>query len=236
LFIVAGMTRRELLVRRCAEGDIEAWQELQLTLVPEILELAGGNRHLKRKRLSRDEDHLSDVKVKTLVRLSREDFTNLREFLKRQQELPATNADDFDTRFKNWLFGAVDFAARARITEYFGRRPKLSSSEAGRPQLSKVDVHSYAGRLDEEPERGFLQTLGMTARLTVAELFTRIEREFTAEEARAMQLYYRAERSFEEIARELALEDAKAADQLIRKLNARLRYRVAKQDAEVESA
>lgn len=226
------MTRREQLVRRAAQGEIDAWQELLLTLSPEILAVGRRNRLLRRKGLAKLDDHLAEVQVGTLERLSREQFSNLQDFLKREQELPAKDGADFDSRFHDWVFGAVDYAARAYVTKRYGRRPKVPSSEAERPQLSKVDLHTYAGRLDQEPERGFLQTLGMTARLTVAELFARIEQEFTADEARAMQLYYRAERSFEEIARELGLADGKAADQLIRKLNARLRYRVAKQDAE----
>jgi DNA-directed RNA polymerase specialized sigma24 family protein len=72
----------------------------------------------------------------------------------------------------------------------------------------------------------------VTTRLTVAEILAFIAENFSADEAKAMHLHYLEGRSYAELASELSLRDAKAAEQLIRRLNARLRYRFAPQSDE----
>src|SRR5690606_36023114 len=93
-------------------------------------------------------------------------------------------------RFDLWLWKAVHYAVLGQIRAQTGPRPKRERKEEERPLLSKADVHSRAGRWDEEPGREFLRTLGMTARITSAEIFAWMEREFSAQEVRAMRLYY----------------------------------------------
>jgi DNA-directed RNA polymerase specialized sigma24 family protein len=119
----------------------------------------------------------------------------------------------------------VDFVIREHLRKRFGRAPRLSDPAAPK-QPSKRDLQTQAGRLDDEHiERSFMRTLGMTAKLTAAEIFAHVARDFAPKEAEAIHMYYAQDRSFEEIAQELGLASAKDADKLVRKLNARLRYR-----------
>jgi hypothetical protein len=67
--------------------------------------------------------------------------------------------------------------------------------------------------------------MGVTARMTVAEIFRYVATSFSPEEAKAVQLYFAQGCGYNELARELALGEPKQAEQLIRRLNARLRYR-----------
>ena len=71
----------------------------------------------------------------------------------------------------------------------------------------------------------------MTAKLTFAEIFAHIERDFPADEARALRLYYVEDQGYPQIAEALGLPADKDAELLIRRLNARLRYRFVESEA-----
>ncbi|HKU38439.1 MAG TPA: hypothetical protein VJR89_09840 [Polyangiales bacterium] len=212
------------LVQRTVGGDTQAWSALQAQLDSMILRMARHHRDLRRKGLADREDDLAEVRTAALERLATNDFHNLRSFVERSADAPQASS------FESWVYGVVDFAVRDHLRKRFGRAPKLTAAQTGRPQPSKRDLQSQAGRWDDEPDRNLLTAAGITTRLTVAQILAFIANAFTAEEVRAVQLYYVDGRSYEEIASELALPDAKQAEQLMRRLNARLRYRFVAQD------
>lgn len=67
--------------------------------------------------------------------------------------------------------------------------------------------------------------MSVTTRLTLDEIVTYIDVNFTAVEARALHMYFMQDRNLDEIARTLDLPDTKSAERLVRRLVARLRYR-----------
>lgn len=208
------------LVQRTVAGEAAAWAELQVAVVPTVQAITRAHRGMRSKGLAAQPDDVAEVVTVTLERLARDDFQNLRRFYERSEQ--AGQPDSFDA----WLYGTVDFVVREHLRRRFGRAPK-QEAKAERPQPSKRDLQSHAGRLDDDGalDRMLLSQLGMTMRLTAAQIFAHIERDFTPDEARALRMYFSDDAGFEEIAKALALADAKAAERLIRRLNARLRYR-----------
>jgi DNA-directed RNA polymerase specialized sigma24 family protein len=223
LLIVAGPSVEDtsVLVRRTVDGVPGAWPALQALLEPAIAQIVKRHRDLRRKGLDRPDD-VAEVRTASLERLARNDFQNLRKFLEQVAEHP--RSESFDA----WLYGVVDFAVRDHLRKRYGRAPKLPSTDASRPQPSKRELQSQAGRLDDEsedPQRSLLEVVSVTTRLTLVEIFAFIADTFSPAEVTAIQLYYVDGNGFAEIADALALPDAKHAEQLIRRLNARLRHR-----------
>jgi DNA-directed RNA polymerase specialized sigma24 family protein len=204
---------------------MQAWSALQGQLDGMIVRIARHHRDLRRKGLADCEDDLAEVRTSALERLATNDFHNLRTFIERSAD--ATRASSFES----WVYGVVDFAIRDHLRKRFGRAPGATAKQAGRILPSKRDLQSQAGRLDDEPERNLLSAAGVTTLLTVSEILAFIASVFTPEEVRAVQLYYIEGRDHEEIASELSLRDSGQAEQLIRRLNARLRYRFAPRDS-----
>ena len=209
------------LVRRTLEGDSAAWTALQGVLDPTIVRIARRHQSLRRKGLAEQVDDIAEVRASSLQRLKANSFHNLRSFMQRHAQ--AAQGESFDT----WLYGVVDFAIRDHLRHRFGRAPKTTAAESGKVQPSKRDLGSRAGRLDDEPAPNLLTAAGVTGHLTVAEILAFIADNFSADEAKAMQLHYLEGRSYAELATELGLPDGKQAERLIRRLNARLRYRFA---------
>jgi DNA-directed RNA polymerase specialized sigma24 family protein len=215
-------------VAKVIAGDAHAWSALQARIEPEVNAMARRHPSMRAKGLATREDDVAEVVVATLERLARDNFKNLRRFAEQNKTAPDS------TSFDSWLYGATDFVIREHLRKRFGRAPKnLAPTQ---PQPSKRDLQSLAGRLYGEngdnsvPERSFIQTVSMTVKLTVAQIFEHIDQTFSAEEARALRMYYCEDRSFSEIASALTLEDDKSADRLLRRLNARLRYHFARSD------
>ena len=208
-------------VQRILQGDLTAWTELQTEIEPVILRIARRHKSLRNKQLADKPDDLADVRTAALERLAQKDFQNLRNFSERD----ANNENP--ESFESWLYGVVDYAIRDHLRKRFGRAPKVPSAQSGAVQPSKRDLQSRAGRLDDQPEHALLTAAGVTTRLTVAEVMAFVASAFTEQEAGAIRFYYLEGRAYEDIAQELALDDAKQAEQLIRRLNARLRYRFA---------
>jgi RNA polymerase sigma factor (sigma-70 family) len=211
------------LVRKTIDGDVAAWTALQSVLDPVISRIARRHQNLRRKGLADQVDDIADVRASALERLKNNEFHNLRSFMERHAE---AQAESFDS----WLYGVVDYAIRDHLRQRFGRAPKLPAALGGGVQPSKRDLGSRAGRLDDEPERALLTAAGVTTHLAIAEILAFIGENFSADEATAIRLHYLESRSYEEIASSLGLRDSKQAEQLIRRLNARLRYRFAPQD------
>jgi DNA-directed RNA polymerase specialized sigma24 family protein len=212
------------LVQKTIDGDTAAWTALQMLLDPTIVRIARRHQGLRRKGLADQVDDIAEVRASSLQRLKANSFHNLRSFMERHAE--SAQGESFDA----WLYGVVDFAIREHLRQRFGRAPKVPAAEGGGVQPSKRDLGSRAGRLDDEPERNLLTAAGVTTHLAVAEILGFIAENFSEDEAKAMRLHYLEGRSYAEIATELELRDAKQAEQLIRRLNARLRYRFAPQN------
>jgi DNA-directed RNA polymerase specialized sigma24 family protein len=209
------------LVQRTIAGDGLAWRELQAEIGPTIGAIACRHPGMRQRGLSALPDDIAEITTASLERLARSDFQNLKRYIERKPA-EASQPNSFD----GWLYGAVEYVIRDHLRRRYGRAPRIESGEALQVQPSRRDLQSHAGRLaDGGIERSFLVTVGMTAKLTAAQIFAHIERDFAADEARAMRLYYAQDCSFEEIAQELALPDGKSAERMIRRLNARLRYR-----------
>ncbi|HET6335998.1 MAG TPA: hypothetical protein VFG30_22380 [Polyangiales bacterium] len=215
------MAQLEALLHRTLVGDRDAWQQLQAALEPTILAIARRNPALRRKGLAASDDDLREITVSSFERFARQDFRNLRRFVERASQSPEAG-----TSFDNWVYGAVEFVIREHLRQRFGAAPQYAAADAARPQPSKRDLNSQAARLyDHEDQRALMQTLRVTTKLTAMQIMEHIAKEFTADEAAAVRLYYVEEQDFEEIAGALGLGDAKVAERLIRRLNARLRYR-----------
>lgn len=211
------------LVSRTIAGDRVAWSALQTTIGPTISAMAKRNPLLRKKGLAALPDDTAEVVTATLERLARQGFQNLQRFLER---FPAREDGTTwgDTDLDDWLYGTVDYVVREHVRTRFGRAPK-QANEDSQVLPSKRDLNTQAGRLDETSDRSFVRTLGMTTKITASEILAYIAQNFTADEARVMRLYFIDDQSLESIAEALDLPDAKAAERLIRKLNARLRYR-----------
>jgi DNA-directed RNA polymerase specialized sigma24 family protein len=217
----------DALLTRTIAGDVAAWQILQLRVSPTILKIARGHRSLRSKGFSRDDDALSEVLVSTLERLSDVSFANLQQFVEKQRE----NGPEAAQSFESWLYGAVNLEVMDFIRRKFGRAPKIDPEAPTQLRLSKRDLHTLAGRFDTpENEHALLRTVGLTRATTAEEVLRHIAAHFSADEVRAIRLYYIDGVGFAELAKELGLASEKEADRLVRKLNARLRYTFAQDE------
>lgn len=218
------------LVRRTLADEPGAWTALQAAAQPHIVSDARGHRGLRAKGLATSPDDLADIVTATLERLARSDFQNLRRYTAQSDARGGEGGS-----FRGWLYGTVEFVTREHLRKRFGRAPS-EASKAERPQPSKRDLQSRAGRLDDgELDRLLLTQVGMTARLTVAQIFEYIQRDFTPDEARALCMYFSDDAGFGDIASALGLADAKEARKLIKRLNARLRYKFLQDGSEAEA-
>lgn len=205
------------LLQRTLARDTSAWTSLQAELDPLVTKMARRHAGLRRKGLAERIDDLAEIRTAVFERFADDDFKNLRSYVARNEGTANPQS------FESWVYGSVDYAILEHMRRRFGRRPKSASQNAERSQPSKRDLHSHAGRLDDEHESS--ESASVTTRLTLAQIGAFIESALTAEEAEAIRLHYMENQTFQEIAVALGLSDAKAANQLIRRLNARLRYR-----------
>jgi hypothetical protein len=215
----------EELVRATVAGDANAWRALGDAIVPQIQSIARAHRGLRSRGLAQSSDDVAEVTTRTLERLTRDNHRNLVRYLAQLDERGADAAQSFDS----WLYGSIDFVIREHLRIRFGRAPKPAADDAPTvPRPSRRDLGTNAQRIDQDPtDRSELRALGLTARLSVAEILSYIDAEFDQASATALRMYYAEERGFAEIASALGLAEARDAEKLIRRLNARLRYRFA---------
>jgi len=181
---------------------------------------------MRARKLDVSEDDLAEVAVASFERLRARAFRSLQQYLEQAETVARPQS------FESWLYGAVEYAVREHLRRRYGRAPKSSVAAELAPKPNKRELASHAGRVDEEVlDRGLLHTLGVTTKLTAAAILGFVEAEFTPRDALAVRLYYLEERSFDELADLLGLPSAKDADRLVRRLNARLRYRFGHPDA-----
>lgn len=211
----------DALVRAVVAGDQAAWCELAAALTSQIAAIARSHPGMRKRGLAQSCDDVAEVTTATLERLARDGYRNLSRFLEQRDQSDRTRTQSFDS----WLYGATDFVIREHLRKRFGRAPKPSLDPLS-PQPSRRDLVSNAEPIEEaQLARSSARLLGVTAQLTLAQVFAYIAAEFDSTEARAMRLYYQDECSFEAIAAALDLGCARDAEKLIRRLNARLRHR-----------
>lgn len=222
----------DALIRAVVAGDAQSWQELVTVLAPSMESIARSHPAMRKRGLALHGDDIAEVVTTTLERLARDGHRNLSRYLAQRDAPESGRAQSFDS----WLYGAVDFVIRDHLRKRYGRAPKPSTPDACeecQPRASRRDLGTNASPLDEERlARSCARALGVTSQLSLAGIFAFVESEFDAAEIQAMRLYYQAERSFAEIASALDLPDARDAERLIRRLNARLRHRFAAPDRE----
>ena len=201
-------------------GDVDAWSALVGELLPRLCMWASQHRLLRAKGHT-GEDDVAEIATATMERLRAHDFRNLEHYLRQHEELGEVAAQSFDS----WLYGALDYCVRDYLRSRYGRAPQaLRAAELVLP--SKRDLGTLADRFPtgQEPAARFAQ-LGVTQQLTIAEVMQVVQTEFNETERTAFELYFFRDLGLEQVAAKLDLEDAKAADRLIRRLNARLRHR-----------
>jgi hypothetical protein len=167
-------------------------------------------------------DDVAEVTTTTLERLACDGYRNLTRYLERRDQLGLSRTQSFDS----WLYGATDFVIREHLRKRFGRAPRPAANAASEARPSRRDLASNAAPIEEDRlERSHIRVLGVTTRLTLAEIFAYVTIEFDPDEAQAMKMYYQDESSFAAIATALDLVGPHEAEKLIRRLNARLRHR-----------
>lgn len=215
------VTIEDALIRAVVDGDEASAHAFLAVVTPRIETLARAHAELKKRKLAQLEDDVAEVRMAALERIVRDDHKNLARYLAHREAHPERRPVDFES----WLFGTVDFSVRDHLRRRYGRAPRHDHSGPKPAAPSRRDAGTLAGRLDEEAlDRSLLRTLGATKRLTAAAILRYMREHFSAEECEAMRLFYYEDQGFAAIASRVGLPDAGAAEKLIRRLNARLRY------------
>lgn len=213
------MDAADAIIDEVVAGDPQAWPRLAELIAERIVAIARSHGQLRSRGLAGAADDIAEVQTATLERLARHDHSNLRKYVE-QRDRTSGVPQSFDS----WLYGAVEFVIRDHLRTRYGRARRTLRVDG--PTPSKRDINSHAGMLEEEHfDATYLRHLGMTARLTLAQIFAYVDETFTASEAAALRSYYEDDQSFGEIAQTLGLSGPGEAEKLIRRLNARLRYK-----------
>ncbi|MFM2420179.1 MAG: hypothetical protein RL385_4902 [Pseudomonadota bacterium] len=202
-------------------GDRAAWQTLMAQLDPNLRALARNHRELRKKNL-RSADDISEVTVHTFLRLAKDDFRNLRDFLDKHAD-----SADLQGALRGWISTAVHFEAMEHIRRKFGTfvAPK-PGSDAQYPQPSITDLNTHAGRIHlGAGDKIAMRTLSMTLKVTAAKIIAHAVEHFDAVEIKGLYAHYIEELSSQEMAEKLGLASPEEADRLVRRVKERLRVR-----------
>jgi DNA-directed RNA polymerase specialized sigma24 family protein len=197
----------ETLVERAADGDESSWRELIGHLEPRLTGLVRKQRFAR--RIGTNEDDVRNIFTEVVQRLRDDDFRRLRRYLAARAERPAMT-------FMPWLIVvtkriAVDYL-RAHA-EYLDRRHSDSTASPGKwvehgemPRSSLLD----GGRPP------------VTNQSTALAMLRYAYTELPPDQVRALELWI-LQNSFDDIATELELDDAKHASRVVRAALERLR-------------
>ena len=210
-------------VQAVVRGEPDAWHKFMAELAPAVASMATRNPQLRSRRQTSPDD-VAEIVTATFERLHRDNFRNLRHFLQQAENREAERTLTFDS----WLYGAVNYVVGDYLRQRYGRRPAADAPPDQR-RPSKRDLDSLAARIPTGMDLpAGRQGRGVTTQMTVAELLKLVADEFAPPEVRAFQLRFFEDRSFAEIAEALGMNDAQEVERLIRRINARLRYRLAR--------
>jgi DNA-directed RNA polymerase specialized sigma24 family protein len=218
----------EELVERTIGGEGDAWQELWLAVEPTLYRIAAHFRVTS--RLSRSDDDRRNIVVRVMGQLHADGFRRLRLYC-------ASRARRGDGTFRAWL---TTLAARSAISylrahpEYLGR-PGPDEVRRGRwAQILPLcgehddppsDAALRAGGRADEPGAAADPVRTMEGRALMARA-----RETLREDQLAALMLWLTGREHGEIAAELGLDGALAAERLVRSALKRMRDRIGRGD------
>jgi DNA-directed RNA polymerase specialized sigma24 family protein len=213
----------DALLRATLAGELSAWRSLQAALEPRIHAIVRRSPKARAWHFASSTDDIRDITVAAFERLSRNGFRNLRCYHERATQASCVR----NTTFDSWLHGAVEYAILDHIRKRFGRSPQQPRSAAdsplpSRPRRALLRDQEHLFVVDDPGFRA--ASVAITQRLLAKQVLAHVARSFSLQEAAAVRMYYLEDSELDEIARALRLPDAAAANRMIRKLNARLRY------------
>ena len=212
----------DVLVRAAVAGESAAWQRLQSAVIPQIARIARSHEGMRSRGLHAVVDDVNEVTICTLERIAGKDFRNLRGYLRQRDAPDNARPQSFDS----WIYGATDYAIREHLRRRFGRRPAGAQS-VERPRPSEREINTEATDVDSlVTPAARARAIGVTSALMMAKIIAYAEQSFSPDELRALKLHLSG-MDLAQIAEACALSGPDAADKLVRKLNARLRYRFA---------
>ena len=199
------------LVRRILRGDQGAWMELFSHYGPVVAALARTNRAMGSYRGS--EDDVRNVMTQVFERLRREDYRALRTFAPWHEKNPSKGLSD-------WLTIVTVNVIRNYIAA------KLGAPRADGANVKQL-VNTFADALAIDGDEPLVRP-HMTTKET-AHRIIEFAREHLAEDQMAVLAGWLEGSSFDELAADLHLANAKAADRLLRAALAKLRRQFAEQ-------
>jgi hypothetical protein len=199
------MKTDEEIVARVIKSDPSAWMSLFSKYGPIVAAIARTNRSMGSYR--GNEDDVRNVMAQVFERLRRDDYRALRTFAPWREK----NAGK---AFNDWLTIVTVNVIRNYIAKKLGA-PKDDGKSA--KQLVNTYADAIVAGVDEPLVRP-----QMTNKETANQILE-YAREHLAEEQLAVLAGWLEGSSFDELATELALGDAKAADKLLRSALAKLR-------------
>jgi DNA-directed RNA polymerase specialized sigma24 family protein len=206
---MGGEDELEALVARAATGDELAWQEMWRDIEPWLARIVAQPRFLG--RLGQREDDRSNIIVEVMARLRAEGFLRLGLYLQARRDNP-------QLRFRTWLRVV---AKRVGIDylrghpDYVDRRRHANASAPG-AWIEPGTLPSQSKLPGERPP--------VTNRGTAQQLLRYAAGAIPDDQRRALELWVQSE-SYDEIAREMSLDSAPAAEHLVRAAIERLRRR-----------
>jgi RNA polymerase sigma factor (sigma-70 family) len=192
------------VVAHVLKGDASAWLVLFSKYGPLVISIARTNRSMGSYRQS--EDEVRNVMAQVFERLRRDDYRALRTF--------GAWRDKTHKEFKDWLTILTVNVIRNYITAKLGT-PRRDGSSA------KQLVNTFASELKLDGNEPIVRP-SFTNREAANEIIA-FAHEHLAEEQMAVLAGWLEGTSFEELAAELHLVDARAADRLLRSALAKLR-------------
>ena len=209
----------EALVETCVTGDETAWQQLWAGVEPRLLRMVSQPRFLG--PLGQREDDCRNIVVEVLARLRAEDFNRLKIYLETRRVNPSL-------KFMTWLrvvTKRVGIDYLRGHPDYIDRRRQADRGSAPGEWVKAGTLPSGSKLHGERPpftNRGTAQQLLRYAAGAIPDV-----------QRHALELWVQSE-TYEEIAKVLELEDAAAAERMVRAAIERLRRRF-RVDEESES-
>ena len=211
------------LLEQVAGGDVSSWHALWNAAMPLIARRIRRHPRMRQRFHNLDVadcDYVLDVCGMVFERLSSCEHRNIKQYLDGARSLPSSS-------FAAWLIRLTDFVVSEYLTQKYGasrvdpRARKDELGAAGHAGLHKRDVGSFAARLqDDDP--ALLRSTRLSSAITGHKLLEYARDTFPSSEFACLELYLLGH-SYEEIAELKQLEQAEAAEQVIRKLKQRLR-------------
>jgi DNA-directed RNA polymerase specialized sigma24 family protein len=197
------------LLRAVRSTSDPAWRELAALLWPELLGLVGANAAMV--SLAATEDHVREAALLVLEKLGRRDCRGARLYVAWREANPDRDAGD-------WLRIVATNVARDYARE---RRGRASTGPDGRrPDKRQLEV--LATLLPDGDDLPAATTMSATSRHAARELAAFASGRLPTDQGRALAAWL-AGASFEELGRDLGLEDAATAKRLVRAAVASLR-------------